>query len=94
MRGFRIESVGGVDLLRKERSPYYYLGLVTGLGVTMIVCVMLGLVFGLYLDSRFSTSPWFAFSFVVLGMVAGGWTVYRMIMEDSRYDETVNANRK
>ncbi|MDQ7824817.1 MAG: AtpZ/AtpI family protein [Candidatus Eremiobacteraeota bacterium] len=71
---------------KKERSPYQYLGWVTGLGFTMICSILAGLFFGLWCDRIFHTAPWGALLFLVLGMAAGGWSLYKGLMKSIKDD--------
>jgi F0F1-type ATP synthase assembly protein I len=66
----------------EERSPYSYVGWVSGLGVTMIACILVGLYLGISADRTLHTSPLFSFIFVILGMLAGGWVIYKGIMRE------------
>jgi ATP synthase protein I len=58
------------------------MGWVTGLGITMIASMLVGLSIGMYIDKKMNTSPWLSFSFLVLGMVSGAWSVYKGIMRE------------
>ena len=64
----------------EERSPYSYVGWVSGLGLTMIACIAVGLYLGILVDRTLHASPLFSFIFVILGMLAGGWVIYKGIM--------------
>lgn len=70
----------------KESSPYKYLAWGTGLGFTMIVCIVIGLFLGIQIDRKLDTSPRFSFAFVILGMLAGGWVIYKGVMSELRKD--------
>ncbi len=73
--------------MSKPGSPYKYLGWVTGLGTTMILCIGVGLFIGVYLDARLNSSPWFSLTCSVLGMVSGGMSIYKIIMRNMKSDE-------
>jgi ATP synthase protein I len=72
--------------VKSDKSAFRYMGWVTGLGVTMIASMLLGLFFGMYLDGKLNTSPWLAFSLLILGMISGAWSVYKGIMRELNRD--------
>ena len=47
------------------------LGSVTSIGFLILIATGIGLFFGLWLDKMFGTSPWLAFIFTLLGLIAG-----------------------
>lgn len=55
------------------------LALVTQLGLTMVISIIIGLAVGLWIDGRLHTSPWGTLLFVVLGTVVGSMAVYQMV---------------
>ncbi len=56
------------------------LSLVGQVGVTVVVFILIGLVVGRWIDGRLNTSPGFTLLFIFLGMGAGLWGVYRLVM--------------
>jgi ATP synthase protein I len=67
------------------------LALVTQLGLTMVVSILLGLVLGLWVDSHFGTRPWGMLGLSLLGIAAGTVGVYRLIT--TSIDEAVGTRR-
>lgn len=63
------------------RSLVRYLGLVTQVGLTMFLCIGAGFGLGLFLDQKLATNGVLLVVFVLLGVLAGFWSVYRMIMK-------------
>ncbi|MBU2550500.1 MAG: AtpZ/AtpI family protein [Proteobacteria bacterium] len=55
--------------------------LVTQLGLTMAGSILLCFAIGYYLDKWLGTRGIFLTIFILLGVLGGGWTVYRQIME-------------
>jgi F0F1-type ATP synthase assembly protein I len=55
--------------------------LVTQLGVTMAVSIVLCLLLGLWIDSHFGTRPWATLALSLIGILAGSVAVYRMVSE-------------
>jgi ATP synthase protein I len=56
------------------------LGLVTQLGVTVVLSILLGLVIGLWIDAHFGTRPWGTLILSLVGILAGSVAVYRLIV--------------
>lgn len=56
------------------------LSLVGQVGVTVVVFILIGLVVGRWIDASLNTSPGFTLFFIFLGMGAGLWGVYRLVM--------------
>jgi ATP synthase protein I len=68
--------------IKKEKEWINQVTLVTQLGLTMAGSILLGLVIGYYLDKwLLHTKGPFTIVFILLGIVGGGYTVYRQIME-------------
>lgn len=55
------------------------LTLVTQLGLTMVGSILLGFAVGYYLDKWLGTKGVFLTIFILLGIIGGGWTVFRQI---------------
>ena len=55
------------------------LGLVTQLGLTMVVSLILGLVAGQWVDGHVGTAPWGTLALTVLGALVGSYGIYRMV---------------
>ena len=58
-----------------------YLGLVTQVGLTMVLWIGAGFGVGLFLDRKLATQGLFLAIFIVLGVLGGVWSVYRLIMK-------------
>ena len=50
------------------------------MGLHIVSAIIVGLVFGYYLDEYFGTKPWLLMIFFLLGVVAG----FKMVFEDFR----------
>ena len=60
-------------------------------GLTMAGSILFCLAVGYYLDKWLNTKPIFIIIFILLGIVGGGVTVYRQIMEATKKDEKRDA---
>ena len=73
------------------------LSLVTQLGLTMVGSILFCLAVGYYLDKWLGTRGIFSAVFIVLGILGGGYTVYRQIREvtdERRPDDTDGSGTK
>lgn len=61
--------------------------LVMQVGLTMAGSILFCLAIGYYLDKWLNTKPVFIIVFILLGIVGGGVTVYRQIMDATEKDE-------
>jgi F0F1-type ATP synthase assembly protein I len=73
-RGQPMKDAGYGELTR-------YLGLVTQVGLTMLVSIGVGFGIGWFLDHKLATGGLFLIIFILLGVGAGFWSVYRLIMK-------------
>ncbi len=55
----------------KDRNLIRMLGVLSTVGLTMVFATVIGLFIGLWLDSKFGTSPWLTALFFLLGLIAG-----------------------
>ena len=66
---------------KKNRAWAENLTIVMQIGLTMAGCIVFCFFVGLYLDKWIGTRGIFVTIFTVLGVIGGGVTVYRQIME-------------
>ena len=67
---------------RREPSMLAALGLASGIGLQLAASVLVGLGLGFVVDKLLHTSPWFLLVGLLLGIVAGGYSVVRMVMKE------------
>ncbi|MCX7704217.1 MAG: AtpZ/AtpI family protein [Planctomycetota bacterium] len=69
----------------KEKVSFFrVLGLLSTLGITVAVSVVGGVLGGVWLDSKFRTKPVLMLAGLAVGLVAGCWACYKMIMRSLR----------
>ena len=51
----------------------------SSMGISMVVATFIGLYIGVYLDSIFSTKPWFTIIFLIIGIAAGFRNIYILV---------------
>jgi len=80
---------------KKNRPWAENLTIVMQIGLTMAGCIVFCFFVGLYLDKWLGTGGIFVAIFIILGVIGGGVTVYRQIMEvieDKRDDRENRGN--
>ena len=77
---------------KKNRPWAENLTIVMQIGLTMAGCIVFCFFVGLYLDKWLKTRGIFVTIFTILGVIGGGVTVYRQIMEviDDKNDDREN----
>jgi F0F1-type ATP synthase assembly protein I len=71
-----------------------YITLLGQTGLTMIVSIILGLLAGLWLDSKFSSQPLCLAIFTLLGIGGGFVGVYKLIVRFYNFNEKSEAEMK
>jgi len=62
------------------------MGVVSTLGITLVVSTLVGFVIGYYLDRWFNTSPWFTIVFLLFGIVSGFIQIFRSLPKLDKMD--------
>ena len=60
----------------EKLSIFRNLALLSSMGISSVLAVVIGVWFGLTLDRWFGTKPWFFFIFLFFGIAAGFKNVY------------------
>ena len=63
------------------------LGMVSSMGISVVVAIVIGIVVGRQLDNWFGTAPWFFFIFLFFGIVAGFRNIYIITQREIHRDE-------
>ena len=77
----------------KNRAWAENLTIVMQIGLTMAGCIVFCFFVGLYLDKWIGTKGIFVTIFTILGVIGGGVTVYRQIMEVIETKDSDQKNR-
>ena len=72
---------------KKNRVWAENLTIVMQLGLTMVGCIFLCFFIGRYLDRWLGTKGVFVVIFTILGIIGGGNTAYRQVLEITRHGE-------
>jgi F0F1-type ATP synthase assembly protein I len=65
-----------------NRKLFSSMGLVTGLGLSAVGSLLVGVLLGLFLDHALLTSPLFLIIGILLGLAAATVGVYRLVMRE------------
>ena len=68
-------------------KEFYDLLKLSSLGLEMGIAVVIGLLAGMYLDSKFDTSPWLTIFFTGCGFAAAGKAIFRALRNSMAMDE-------
>ena len=63
----------------KKISFFYYLGLITQIGFTMVFSILIFLAIGIFLDKKMGGKGIMIFLFSLLGIGAGFFSCYKLI---------------
>ncbi len=66
------------------KSTFKYFALISQIGLQFIFCVLLGGFLGMKLDKFFKTIPLFSLIGLILGIIGGAFSVYRLILESEK----------
>ena len=73
---------------RETRKLARQAGILTGVPAVLVAGPLVGVLLGKFLDARFGTSPWLLLACLVLGFIAAGREVIRMLRLSSEDVET------
>ena len=74
-----------------KKELFRNLGLVSSMGISVVVAIAIGVYAGLWLDDKFGTKPWFFYIFLFFGIAAGFRNVQIMTAREIRRSERDNA---
>ncbi len=81
-----INYEAGWGFVQEETRKYIkLLAMVSTMGISMALAIVIGIIVGYYLDKWFQTSPLFFLIFMVLGIIAGFRNIY-VIMKRTEKD--------
>jgi len=59
-------------------EPLKLAALVSTVGIALVIATFIGLYIGVLLDRRFATSPLFTLVFLIIGIAAGFWNLWKL----------------
>lgn len=72
------------DPRETDRSAFRQIGILSGVGITLVVSTVLGLAGGYALDRWLGTSPWFTLIGLLLGIASGFVSLFRAVGQADR----------
>lgn len=63
------------------------------LGLSLFVCICVGVAIGRFIDVYTGTSPWGLILFSLIGAVSGFWTLYKRVVSYDREESRRNQQR-
>jgi len=61
---------------RNKKELFRSLAMVSSMGISAALAIALGVWFGLFLDRKFDTHPWFFYIFLIIGIAAAFKNIY------------------
>ncbi|SNB47586.1 AtpZ/AtpI family protein [Geobacter sp. DSM 9736] len=77
-----------------NKSLIKTLGIVSSMGISVVLAIAIGVFVGLKLDAWFGTDPWFFFIFLFFGIAAGFRNIYIIAGKEIKRDESDEDKRK
>lgn len=60
----------------EDKGFFKRLAIISTMGISMVLATFIGLYIGIYLDGKFSTTPWLTIIFLIFGIIAGYRNMY------------------
>ncbi len=67
--------------VKNNKNFFDYIGLVTELGLSVVVSILIGLFAGLWLDRKFGFKGFFTIILLIFGVIGGFIAAYKLIKE-------------
>ena len=75
--------------MENKKKLFRLIGRYSTIGLEMVISVVIGILFGWWLDRFFNTKPWLTVIFMLLGIVAGFRSLFRLL-KDIEKDDGIN----
>lgn len=76
----------------EKRDLFRALGMVSSMGISVVVAIAIGVWVGLSLDKWLGTEPWFFYIFLFFGIAAGFRNIYIITSREIHRDENGTDN--
>ena len=70
------------------------LGMISTMGISVVVAIIIGGYVGWQLDEWFGTAPWFFFIFLLFGIIAGFRNIYIIAGREIKRNDNGNNKRE
>ncbi len=82
-------------LVDNDKKKFYRsLGVLSSIGLSVVLAIIIGILIGRWLDGLFGTTPLFFFIFLFIGIVAGFRNIFVIVSREVRKDDTGEDKRK
>lgn len=78
----------------EKKDLFRALGMVSSMGISVVVAIAIGVWTGLKLDDWLGTKPWFFYIFLFFGIAAGFRNIYIITGREIRRDNDSEDNRR
>lgn len=78
----------------EKRNLLKTLGVVSSMGISVVLAIAIGVIFGNFLDDRFGTKHLFFFIFLFIGIIAAFRNIYVIIGREIRKNASGENKRK
>lgn len=75
--------------MENKRKLFRLIGRYSTIGLEMVISVVIGILFGWWLDRLFNTKPWLTIIFMLFGIVAGFRSLFGLL-KDIEKDGGIN----
>ncbi|MFH1848348.1 MAG: AtpZ/AtpI family protein [Candidatus Omnitrophota bacterium] len=65
----------------RQQNIFYYLQLITQIGLTIVIPIILGILAGVYMDKRLGLKGIFTVAFLLIGIAGGFYSAYKQILQ-------------
>jgi ATP synthase protein I len=70
------------------------LGFLSGVGISMVAAILIGMAMGYYIDQWLGTSPWFLLIFLLFGIIAGFRNIYILTDRELKRQQQEDSQKK
>jgi F0F1-type ATP synthase assembly protein I len=78
----------------EKRNLLKVLATASSMGISVVLAIAMGVIFGRFLDGRFGTEPTFFFIFLFIGIIAAFRNIYVIIKKTIKNSESGENRRK
>ncbi|RJP56853.1 MAG: AtpZ/AtpI family protein [Deltaproteobacteria bacterium] len=75
--------------MENKRKLFRLIGRYSTIGLEMVISVVIGILFGWWLDRLFNTKPWLTIVFMLFGIAAGFRSLFKLL-KDIKKDDGIN----
>ncbi len=77
----------------KDRKFIRMIGVLSTVGITMVVATVIGFYIGYWLDTKLGTKPWLMLVFLLLGIAAGFKNLFDQVKKIQDFDDSAKGQK-